>query len=113
MIVAEGVSNEYSGVLDWIGEKLGIGYVKVKDYIDLSKLRNDINKLKRANIPYKIKCKESICSLLVHKSRIRDVQNIINVSNVSTASMASGLIIAGLIGIPLVLMFMSGSSKKT
>lgn len=65
MIVAE--HEGYEGVLDWVKEKLGIGYVKLKDYTDLNLMREHSAILKGLGIRHYSKCSGTICSLYVQK----------------------------------------------
>jgi len=64
MIVAE-----YEGLFDWVKEKLGIGYVKLKDYTDLNLLKEHRAILNGLNVRNKVKCSGVVCSLYVEKDK--------------------------------------------
>lgn len=111
MIVME-QEQEYSGVLDWIKEKFGVDYVKLKEYKNLEELREDTSKLKRENIPYKIKCTEKACLLLVPQSRVKEASGIIGASIASGGSSANPWLLGLVIAAPILFLFMNNGNKE-
>lgn len=67
MIVAE--YEGYEGLLDWVKQKLGIGYVKLKTYTDLNLLKEHQAILNGLGIRNYVKCEQVVCALYVEKEK--------------------------------------------
>ena len=72
---------EYSGLIDWIKRKTGIGYSKIKQVErtneNISKLREIVAILRGKGINSYYKCSDAVCSLFVDENKLIEAFDIL------------------------------------